>query len=209
MDDSVNEEQGQPKGKAVTPSSSSRRRLLKGGLGSAPVLLTLVSRPVLGGGGGGNQCFTPSGFVSMPTSKHGDQYTCLGRTPGFWKQSQKFDEWPAPYYPTTTKYHQATKFNAVFGKPSPYSDSMTFLQVLQTENVGYGGPPNNVARHAVAALLNIQKGWAPVLTKSLVLTMWRDYINTGGGTAGYFEPTAGVKWYQAEITEYLKSTMPV
>lgn len=187
-----------------------RRRLLQGGLGASPLLLTLVSRPVLGQN---NRCFTPSGFISMPTSEHGQPFTCLGRTPGFWKQEQKFPEWPSPpYWPTTVSGkggHTATLFNTIFkATPSPYSSTTTFLEVLRHDDLG-DGPPHNVARHAVAALLNVHKGWAPVLTADLVKNIWKEYITRGGGTVGYYEPTAGVKWYQDMIVQYLKSTMPL
>lgn len=180
----------------------SRRRLLHGGLGVTPVLLTLVSRPVLA-----QQCFTPSGFVSMPTSTHGTPQTCLGRTPGFWKQDQKFSYWLPPYYPVQTGKHPPTTFNSVFGTPSPFPNSTTFLDALRAEDQGYSGPPYDVARHCVATLLNIAQGWVPVLTRDVVKNIWRSYINTGGGTTGYFEPTAGVKWYHADIVAYLTSTM--
>src|SRR5689334_6221649 len=105
-----------------------RRKLLRGGVGAAPILMTLASRPVLGQV---QQCTTPSGFVSMPTSRP-PQTTCIGRTPGFWKQPQKFDQWPAPYVPVTTSGpggKKATTFNSVFGTPSPYTNTTTFLDV--------------------------------------------------------------------------------
>ena len=175
-----------------------RRRLLQGGVGAAPLLLTLVSRPVLGTGGGGFQCRTPSGFVSMPTSGHGKPLICRGVSPGFWKAPQHFDEWPKPFYAVKTKYHAATTFSPFFSN-SPYPASTTFLQVLETG----GGPPNSVARAVVATVLNIASGRVPttVLTIALVKTIWTDYR-----TKGYFEPTAGVKWYHSEIEEYLQST---
>jgi len=212
-------------GEEQPPSSSvqsipdrDRRRLLRASIGAAPVLLTLVSRPVLGGqwtvvgggggGGGGNgKCFTPSGFVSMPTSQHGQTYYCSGRTPGYWKQSQHFSSWVAPYYPITVPGpggHQATKFKDVFSL-TPYPLSTTLLQVLEL----LGGPPDDVARHIVAALLNAAAGWTPVLTIAAIKGIWTEYMNTGGGTIGYFEPTAGVKWYHDDIVNYLLSTMPL
>ena len=195
-----------------------RRRLLRGGLLAAPILMTLTSRPVLGGqwktvgggggkwGGGGGKCFTPSGFVSMPTSQHGKPSYCSGRTPGYWKQSQHFGSWVAPYYPTTVSWpggHKATKFTEVFyGANSPYPPATTLLEVLGMQ----GGPPNDVARHIVAAVLNCAAGWTPVLTVPVLRGIWSEYINTGGGTVGYFEPTAGVKWYHDDIVNYLLST---
>src|SRR5687767_13424629 len=163
------------------PKLPQRRRLLQGGLGVSPVLLTLVSRPVLGN----NQCFTPSGFVSMPTSRQGGQ-TCLGRTPGYWKQEQHFNQWPnvAPglYYPVAKNGNQPTKCSPVFSH-TPYPANTTFLQVLEMGE----GPPNNVARHIVAAVLNVEKGWAPVMTVVMLKQIWTQFR-----TAGYYEPTAGV-----------------
>lgn len=185
------------------PSSGTRRRFLHGGLGATPLLLTLASRPVLGQ----VTCTSPSGFVSMPTSAHGTPQTCMGRTPGYWKQDQKFPDWPSPpYYPVTTTGpggHAATTFNSVFGTPSPYDKNTTFLDVLRTEDyTTSAGPPHDVARHCVAELLNIQKGWVPVLTKDQVKNIWQSFYSLG-----YFEPTAGVQWDHTQIVAYLTSTM--
>jgi hypothetical protein len=63
-----------------------------------------------------------------------------GCTPGYWKQSQHFDSWTAPYTPNTL-------FGSVFENAFP---GMTLLQVL---NLG-GGGLNALGRHTVAALLN-------------------------------------------------------
>jgi hypothetical protein len=190
-----------PLNEPASVRSARRRRLLTGGMGTAPFLLTLVSRPVLG-----QVCTTPSGFVSMPTSVHGTPQTCLGRTPGYWKQTQSFSDWMLPYFPTKVSGpggHAATLFTQVFN-PTPYASSATFLDVLNMQ----AGPPNDVARHVVATILNIARGWIPVLTVPQVQGIWQQYMNTGGGTAGYFEPTAGVKWFHDDIVAYLVSTMP-
>lgn len=63
-----------------------------------------------------------------------------GCTPGYWKQSQHFGSWTAPYTPTTA-------FSAVFSNAFP---GMTLLQVLGQG----GGGMKALGRHAVAALLN-------------------------------------------------------
>lgn len=63
-----------------------------------------------------------------------------GCTPGFWKQSQHFDSWPAPFIPTTL-------FSTVFENAFP---GMTLLQVLQQS----GGGLKVLGGHTVAALLN-------------------------------------------------------
>ena len=63
-----------------------------------------------------------------------------GCTPGYWKQSQHFGSWTAPYTPNT-------QFSAVFENAFP---GMTLLQVLGQG----GGGLKALGRHTVAALLN-------------------------------------------------------
>jgi len=183
-----------------------RRRLLQGGLAAAPVLMTLASRPVLAGG----PVQTPSAFTSGNASTPIRGLTSSGQSPGYWKESQNFGAWRPPYYPGTVTSpgqqkttlssvgesgaSQATLFDSVF---APHYRGKTLLDVLQLG----GGPPNDVAGHAVAVVLNIAAGWTPVITVKIVQQIWSEYI-----TKGYFEPTAGVHWDAAQIVEYLKST---
>src|SRR5207302_189606 len=63
-----------------------RRRVIQRGLAAAPLLMTLLSRPVLGQ----VQCFAPSAAVSIPTSTHGATILCSGRAPGFWADPLNF-----------------------------------------------------------------------------------------------------------------------
>ena len=63
-----------------------------------------------------------------------------GCTPGYWKQSQHFGSWTAPYTP-------GTQFSAVFENAFP---GMSLLQVLGQG----GGGLKALGRHTVAALLN-------------------------------------------------------
>jgi hypothetical protein len=172
-----------------------RRRLVGGGLGAAPLLMTLVSRPVLG-----QDCQTPSQWGSMPTSHaHGRLPPCNGASATFWSQPQNFDEWPSPYYPKDVggqsgRGVSATRFTPTFS-PSPYPPETTFLDVLTN-----GGLADSVARQLVAARLNVAKGWVPVLDEARIQDIWFEYTSKG-----YFEPTAGVKWYEPEIVAYLES----
>jgi hypothetical protein len=71
-----------------------------------------------------------------PTPPEGGQ----GCTPGYWRQSQHFDSWPAPYTPTM-------QFSAVFDDAFP---GMTLGEVVATG----GGGLQALGRHTVAALLN-------------------------------------------------------
>src|SRR5215468_4452485 len=88
------------------PVAPVRRRLLSGGLAAGPVLMTLVSRPVLGA----VQCVTPSAFVSGNASVAGVAQVCLGYGPDYWAENPN---WPQPYTPDTP-------FNDVFGSNPPY-----------------------------------------------------------------------------------------
>lgn len=182
-----------------------RRRLLKGGMAAAPVLMTLASRPVLGGGGDTpGECKTPSGFASGNVSQHGTPHYCSGRTPGYWKAH--LEAWPPPYYPTTTSGpggHTATLFHSpTTGLNGTQFPGKTMLEVL---NMG-GGDYIALARHIVAALLNAKAGLVPpeVLSESAVRDIWNSYV-----AKGYYEPTAGIKWYPDDIVTYLLTTMPI
>lgn len=188
-------------GSALKEPNRGRRRLVQGSLGAAPLLMTLASRPALGYNK--QQCFSPSGFVSMPTSVHGTPQFCIGRSPGFWRQPQKYNEWPHPYYPVQTGSNPPTLFKtAVFPQPAGPYPTQTMLEVVRLP----GGVPNPLGRHLVSAILNAARGWTPVLTVDAIKNIWGQYINTGGGSSGYFEPTAGVKWYHDQIVDYLVST---
>ncbi|MHB1155376.1 MAG: SdrD B-like domain-containing protein [Phycisphaerales bacterium] len=63
-----------------------------------------------------------------------------GLTPGYWKQSQHFDDWVG--------YQTTDSFNAIFGVTS--SNNPTLLQALGAK----GGGEFALERHAAAALLN-------------------------------------------------------
>src|SRR5438046_7128669 len=70
--------------------STTRRRLLRGGLAAAPVMMTLVSRPVLA-----QTCTTPSGYVSANASRPGGS-SCSGYGPRHWYGQMT---WPSSYKP--------------------------------------------------------------------------------------------------------------
>jgi hypothetical protein len=63
-----------------------------------------------------------------------------GCTPGYWKQPQHFDSWPAPYSPND-------QFSLYFENAFP---GQTLLQILSQG----GGKLIALGRHTVAALLN-------------------------------------------------------
>lgn len=60
--------------------SQSKRRLLKGAIGTTPIILAATSKPVLAG-----WC-TVSGFLSGNLSQPHEFRKCGGRSPGYWKR---------------------------------------------------------------------------------------------------------------------------
>src|SRR5664279_3396076 len=65
-----------------------RRRLLRGGLSAAPVIMTLASGPVSAG-----LCATGSAYGSLnPSGKHAS-LTCGGRSPAIWQNTNN-GHWP-------------------------------------------------------------------------------------------------------------------
>lgn len=90
-----------------------------------------------------------------------------GCTPGYWKQSQHFRNWAAPYTPST-------KFSTVFGR-TPAGDP-TLLTVLQTG----GGGLNALGRMSVASLLSATApGVNFAYTSSDVLRLYREAFDSG------------------------------
>lgn len=197
-------------GPAPTPApapgtlSVARRRLLRGTLGAAPVLMVSAPRSVMAGGG---ICVPASSFASINASRPDKQFTCSGRTPGYWKQEQWFGQWPAPYIPDGLS---ATLFNDVFGAARGYpGKSLLYVLGLEGNPMGQGA----LARHIVAALLNAAAGLTlGVLDVGKVKGIWNEFV-----TKGYYEPTAGIQWYwdtsvpagTGSLEVWLKSTMPV
>lgn len=192
----------QPNSEKIAP----RRRFIGKGLKAAPFVLTLASQPSLGA-----TCFTPSRSLSRNTSlsqvgKYGE---CTGaESPGNYKAQQDISKnayhWPASVSPTDP-FHPTFQLGGVDGVTKFLKNdgtqivSMTFGEVLHTNASG------QVAFHLIGAYLNVLGGNGAVIplsviTTSGIQTIWAEYV-----TKGYYEPTAGVKWYADEIVAYLKT----
>jgi len=171
-----------------TVGSAGRRRLLQAGISTAPVVMTVLSRPVLAQAG---NCQSPSGFVSGNASNPG-MNMCTGRTPSYWvTQGQYQNGWPAGSPDLTHPDH--VKVKKVFGG----NDYTKLLDVL---NRGAADATAQIA----AAYLNIRAGGLippTVLTLAQVQHMWTENAATLGG--GY-TPSAGAHWSAAELVDYLQ-----
>jgi len=133
----------------------SRRKILKGAT-VTPLLMTVVSRPVLGA-----QC-SPSAWVSGNLSDHGhERDTCGGRSPGYWQTNRHYRWSPTGYNPGTKEDQDhaghgqcpyksdGTKFHEIFAGHR-YSDK-SLMQVLWLEG---HDDKYQLGAHIVAALLN-------------------------------------------------------
>jgi len=215
------------------PDSESRRKFGKAGLavGSA-VILTVASRPVLANYGA--MCKTPSGFISGNVSQHGNPPPSQGLTPGYWKNHYGTGDWPSPYKCGTLKGTRCSNWDSwnndgtrvctdytggVFRCKSYCSSYATYTVSSYSKKTGYktttqpyslmqmlwmGGSMDQYefGAHMCAALLNAQHGYTDCLSVQAVKDMWNECDQKG-----YYEPTAGVKWYPQDCVAYLKSTM--
>lgn len=106
-----------------------------------------------------------------PTPPSGGQ----GCTPGYWRQTQHFDSYPAPYSPQTL-------FSSVFG----VGPSITLAEAADAK----GGGANALIRHATAALLNAASANVNyAYTTDQVIAMVKDAYATGNyeATKNLFE----------------------
>lgn len=87
-----------------------------------------------------------------------------GCTPGYWRQDQHFDSWPAPTTPSTA-------FSSIFGRPV----AGTMLDAV-TAN---GGGLNALRRHAAAAYLNALAGLNYGLTPAQVVAAFQAAYDSG------------------------------
>ncbi len=181
---------------------ATRRRSLKGGVGFAPVLMESVPRSLVTGE------FDDAGlppFAWCDSHRRITWSRCAGYGPESWVDPWLAFEWPVEFARTGV---DAVGFDEIFGQAYGYPDK-TLLDVLQL-------PPSNgkddVARHAVAAVLNSSKGLTPsqLLGADVIVAMWRSFV-----TLGHCVPTPGVKWFAdtsaprgaGSILQWLRSSM--
>jgi hypothetical protein len=102
--------------------------------------------------------FSVSGQIIFKNAGVPDEEPGLeGCTPGFWRQTQHYEFWTAPYVPNTPGSAWTTAFNAPIGThKEPGKNGATFTgatTLIEAVQFG-GGGIFALARHAVAALLN-------------------------------------------------------
>ncbi len=168
--------------------NAGRRRWLQAGISTAPVVMTVASRPVLAA----IECRTPSGFVSGFASG-APAGVCGGGNPTYWVTHRP---WPSPYNPGPGG-GTPSRFNYYFDPDLSMGAGPTFVEVL--------GLTGTLQSYIVAALLNNAQLLVPesILPKATIMAMWTQ-VNAGGFGLGI--PGSGL-WNAAQVIAYLQSTM--
>ena len=136
--------------------------------------------------------------MSIPTSGTKVSY-CSGHDPAWWANELNYPQWPSYILPQDSTFTDgtnvsATKFSECFSCTGLMTTLVgkTYLEVLQSPGA---------ASHFAAALLNVKKGWVPVLTEDSLKVMWYEY-----STSGQYCPTAGTVWFEVDLIQYFEST---
>jgi hypothetical protein len=195
----MNEHDNKPSVETTTPQAGAvdeaRRRITRGGAAGAGVLISVASRSAFGTSTWGT-C-TGSELASGNLSRDGAPRPC-GCSPGYWKSSNPNGTavWNDPNLIPAT-YGPGQSFNTIFGVTFfKASDGVTLRNAVDKTKLPYqqpGGwcPTNkasnmqNVAFHAVAALLNAQFYGSryPVTglqSPTSVITAFQNAFNTAG-----------------------------
>ncbi len=189
--------------------SAGRRALLRAGASSAPVLLTLASRPV----SAADSCIVASSFVSVATFRSRNpattSLTCSTRTAEDWSKLAMLPDG------TTTR---------TTGDVRPAVLSQTVGQLLGATTSIYNGLPlwkvlmNNsagivqtgelgVVQHLIAMTLNVMGGFAAApgnVSVGYLQTVWINYKSN----FGYYRLKAsGIDWDSAKVIAWLRLLM--
>lgn len=171
--------------------AGARRRFIKGAAAASPILLSLVSRPVMGT----TRYCTASGFMSGNLSRPSNFDGCGGRSPGYWKTHSP---WPFPYKSGEKKndaFVGGTKFHAVFAKGKYNYGNKSMLEVLWTA-------PGSFAFHTIAALLNAASGFnGYTLTTSQVIQIWNSIM-----ASGTYQTSNGIPMHEADAKAFFENT---
>ena len=194
MSDAENPSSPKPEAPAVT---NSRRRLLRVGAGSAPILLTLLSRPVLG-----VECSTASAVGSTLHSSHSPQISsCSGMSVSAWTS--------ASYLARSVQENDQERDNGWDATPFHCTTTGSQRNGLLRQGDARRHEPRRRRGHQVRRSLlrcraaERRSNRTPVLTEATVRNIWNAYVSA----KGYYEPTAGVHWGATQIVAYIKSTM--
>lgn len=195
---------------------AARRLLLKGGLGAAPIAMTLTSAPVMAA----LTTTTSHGASGLVSTQSQGLVTVTGLSPTTWSgTSVSNGNWPTSCkVQGTGGTWSSVKFATIFGSNTVFP-TQTLKQVL-ADTTADGPSQKALARNLVAAILNVRagrmmSGGNAVLPESTVIRMWNEC--QGGGfspisgnssiTWGIYSPTNSLMTYGGGgVIGYLRTT---
>ena len=181
-----------------------RRRLFIGGVGAAPVVMSLPSRALATSycGLGGVAPFSASMATSANLSQTNTRVTSTGQGPDYWKLLETT-------WPSTIPNRSSLKFNDdVFGSDPPMNTNPNSKNAKLDDVISSTISSWRFARVCAASYLNARSGRYPVdavngnwLPPATVVAMYQ-----GGIGSGYLVPGTGVTWQLFTIQTYLVGT---
>ncbi|MBC7455969.1 MAG: hypothetical protein H7335_20185 [Massilia sp.] len=207
-----------PAGTAIAPKNPARRKFTMAGITASGVLLTLVSQP----GMASTNC-TALSSVGSNTMQSVQKMTqlCAGKAPEFYRGGNTLSTNPqgitAAGANAPSTGIQSVSIRSPVGWPSQVSPSTLFRTVFPcvgstagtfgTSTLGAmlsheSFDTSKLGMYMVATYLNIMSNRTPFPTAPQLQAIWYDWQ-----TYGYYSPTAGVKWYAADIVLYLSGNM--
>lgn len=178
-----------------TNTDNSKRRLLKGVIGSTPIIMAASSKPVLAG-----WC-TVSGFLSGNLSAHNQNRNCGGRSPGYWKR--RIRNYPEGGDSVTFLY----LFGAVWkrGATNGYASWPTDGQTPSLKKVlSWGGDDDlyEFGAHAIAAYMNAKYISNYGMTTADVGNIVGQILYSGS----YTDATTGQVLSPEQIVDFIQQT---
>ncbi len=181
-----------PGGSLAAAGSTSRRRLLRAGLATAPAILTIVSQPARAAA---TTCRSPSAFSSVAANAATSAQPvqgCSGFGPRKWRDDSTV--WPVDRT-NALFYNEFSGSGSLGGHLTP-----TLAQVVRLT------PANDretLARLVVAAYLNLKSGKTPeaVINETALQAMW-----TQGSTGSYRPTLTGSYWTIVEFNNWFTQT---
>ncbi|WP_372656752.1 hypothetical protein [Hydrogenophaga sp.] len=174
----------------------SRRRLMRAGLATAPVMAALKSNTVLAGGG--HSCIRPSSFSSLTAAQMKlsagrvvkSNYKCESH--GYWVNH---DNGLPRNFKTTTKFLSST--TGFSQNPNGAFSGLTLQQVLEQ-----GGNQSNaaLARHVAAAYLSALS----VNNVSSMVWLTKQQCQAIWNGQGVWTPFAGTTWNLSQTMAYFE-----
>ena len=182
-----------------------RRRLLRGGLGAAPVLLSIGSGPVIAG-----TAYTASAKASAPLSgTPRGQYDCYGKSPTTWctKVNNSYVNWPSTCIPGSTTFHGGGACQVAGSQCSPKTHTTIMNSYCGLNGVAKDSTNlTKLAAHCSASLLNVEKKLVDqrVLSKAKIQEIWNACAVNGG--TGTWSPVSGVTWTVTQVCNWMATT---